>query len=71
MSDSYSKLPDAFKMDQVKKLAVYLFFNVDGSNFFIDLKNGKGEVGVGSSPQPADITILVNDNDFEALATGK
>lgn len=71
MSDSYSKLPDAFKMDQVKKVGGVFVFNVDGSNFFIDLKNGKGEVGVGSSPQPADITILVNDNDFEALATGK
>ena len=71
MSDSYSKLPDAFKMDQVKKVGGVFVFNVDGSNFFIDLKNGKGEVGVGSSPQPADITILVNDNDFKALATGK
>lgn len=71
MSDSYSKLPDTFKMDQVKKVGGVFVFNVDGSNFFIDLKNGKGEVGIGSSPQPADITILVGDNDFEALATGK
>ena len=71
MSDNYSKLPDAFKMDQIKKVGGVFVFNVDGSIFFIDLKNGKGDVGVGSSPHPADITILVGDNDFEALATGK
>lgn len=71
MSDVYSKLPDAFKMDQIKKVGGVFVFNVDGSNFFIDLKNGKGDVGIGSSPKPADITILVNDNDFESLATGQ
>lgn len=71
MSEAYGKLPDAFKSDQVKKVGGVFFFNVDGSNFFIDLKNGKGQVGIGSSPQPADITILVGDNDFEALATGQ
>lgn len=71
MSESYGKLPDAFKSDQVKKVGGVFVFNVDGSNFFIDLKNGKGQVGIGTSPQPADITILVGDNDFEALATGQ
>lgn len=71
MSESYGKLPDAFKSDQVKKVGGVFMFNVDGSNFFIDLKNGKGQVGIGTSPQPADITILVGDNDFEALATGQ
>lgn len=71
MSEGYEKLPEAFKMDQVKKVGGVFVFNVDGSNFFIDLKNGKGQVGIGASPQPADITILVADNDFEALASGK
>lgn len=71
MSDLYGKLPDAFKSDQVKKVGGVFVFNVDGSNFFIDLKNGKGQVGIGTSPQPADITILVGDKDFEALATGQ
>lgn len=71
MSETYGKLPDAFKSDQVKKVGGVFVFNVDGSNFFIDLKNGKGQVGIGSSPQAPDITILVADNDFEALATGQ
>lgn len=71
MSEGYEKLPDAFKNDQVKKVGGVFVFNVNGSNFFIDLKNGKGQVGVGTSPQPADITILVSDDDFEALASGK
>lgn len=71
MSESYSKLPDAFKADQVKKVGGVFAFNVDGSDFFIDLKNGKGQVGMGKSPQPVDITILVGDSDFEALASGK
>ena len=71
MSEGYVKLPDTFKSAQVKKVGGLFVFTVDGSNFFIDLKNGKGQIGVGPSPQPADITILVNDDDFEALASGK
>lgn len=71
LSETYFKLPEAFKSDQVKKVGGVFVFNVDGENFFIDLKNGKGSVGLGKSPNPADITILVNDDDFESLASGK
>jgi multifunctional beta-oxidation protein len=71
MSESYAKLPDSFKVDQVKKVGGVFVFNVEGNTFFIDLKNGKGQVGVGPSPQAPDITIIVGDKDFDALATGK
>ena len=71
LSETYSKLPEAFKSEQVKKVGGMFVFNVDGENFFIDLKNGKGSVGLGKSPNPTDITILVNDDDFESLAKGK
>ena len=55
-----------------KTNAVFAFDITQGAksqSWFLDLKNGQGQVGVGSTK--ADVTIKISDADFASLAAGK
>ncbi|KAJ3196201.1 hypothetical protein HK101_009764 [Irineochytrium annulatum] len=39
--------------------------------WYVDLKNGVGEVGVGKAKNKADMTVSIADSDFVDLAAGK
>ena len=54
-------------VSQVK--AVFLFKIKDGNNWLVDLKTGNGEIKKGEGK--ADCTIMIGDDDMEALASGK
>ncbi len=70
-----SSASEASRTSQVKKTnAVFQFEIINAEKkkqgWFIDLKNGLGDVGLGSAPK-ADVTIMVADSDFVDLASGK
>lgn len=55
---------------QVKAVIHYKLSN-PASEWTIDLKNGSGSVTKGSPSTKADLTVMVSDSDFVALATKK
>ncbi|KND01054.1 uncharacterized protein SPPG_04146 [Spizellomyces punctatus DAOM BR117] len=61
---------------RVQKVKAVFQFDVTNSegkstSWYIDLKNGQGQVGAGAAPAKADATILIADDDFVNLAMGK
>ena len=76
LESTYSKLPAAFKSEQIKKVGGVFVFDVKDSSgavnsYYIDLKSEPGSIGFGKPKDPADITILVGDDDFAALSSGQ
>ncbi|KAI8588220.1 peroxisomal hydratase-dehydrogenase-epimerase [Geranomyces variabilis] len=69
--------PANAKTQQIKKIKSVFAFEVTNSDgkkqsWFVDLKNGEGQVGAGAPPSgKADMTVLVGDKDFVQLAAGK
>ncbi|KAJ3196538.1 hypothetical protein HK101_008547 [Irineochytrium annulatum] len=47
--------------------------NAEGKTqaWYVDLKNGQGEVGVGKAKNKADLIVSIADSDFVDLAAGK
>jgi len=60
-----SKVKAVFQMDITNK-------NGATQSWYIDLKNGEGEVGLGKPTKgKPDVTIAINDPDFVEMAAGK
>ncbi|XP_024947204.1 hydroxysteroid dehydrogenase-like protein 2 isoform X2 [Cephus cinctus] len=60
--------------DLVSKTGAVYQFNVKGDEegtWFLDLKHGKGALGKGEPPQPADATLTMDSKNFFAMFTGK
>ncbi|XP_076761855.1 hydroxysteroid dehydrogenase like 2 isoform X2 [Xylocopa sonorina] len=58
----------------VNKMGAIFQFNVKGDEpgtWFLDLKNGKGEVGRGEPKQPPDATLTMDSQNLFALFSGK
>ena len=54
----------------VKKVKGVICFNVGGTKFTLDLKNGSGAVSKGKTGK-VDLTLTVKEKDFLDMASGK
>jgi sterol carrier protein 2 len=68
-------LPEAERVANVKKVQGIFQFDVKNAegktqSWALDLKNGGGSISVGTHSKP-DITIIVSDQDFQDMASGK
>ncbi|TPX42713.1 hypothetical protein SeLEV6574_g05450 [Synchytrium endobioticum] len=71
-----ASMPSAQKKALVNKTKGV--FQIDISNsakksqsWFVNLKEGEGSVGAGPAPGKSDVTIIISDNDFIQLSSGK
>jgi len=73
VDDVMKKIGEAVAKDgeaMVKKVkAVFLFEFKGGDKWLLDLKNGKGSLKQGEGK--ADATIIIGEEDFIAMTTGK
>jgi len=69
----FGEITKALSEDLVKKTnAVYTFkVTDDGSEWFLDLKNGSGACGQGASPVPADANFKMTSVNFGKMFAGK
>merc|ERR1719151_57149 len=69
----FDVISKALSEDLVKKTnAVYTFKVTDeGSEWFLDLKNGSGACGQGASPVPADANFKMSSVNFGKMFAGK
>ncbi len=69
--DVFAKLGERVAKDAnlVKEVGAVFAFKVDGQDFTVDLKNGKGSVAPGA-PKQADTTLTVTGDALKALVDG-
>ena len=69
----FAEITSALSEDLVKKTnAVYSFSVTDqGTDWFLDLKNGSGACGQGASPVPVDASFKMSSANFGKMFAGK
>lgn len=69
----FAEITAALSEDLVKKTnAVYSFSVTDqGTDWFLDLKNGSGACGQGASPVPVDASFKMSSANFGKMFAGK
>jgi len=69
----FKEISDVLSEDIVKKVnAVYSFTVTDqGTEWYLDLKNGGGACGQGASPVPTDASFKMSSANFGKMFAGK
>jgi len=55
----------------IKKITGIVVFNIDGDNWTLDLREGKGTLNKGAPSDKEDIKLTINDDNFVKLVMGK
>ncbi|KAJ3116024.1 hypothetical protein HDU96_010562 [Phlyctochytrium bullatum] len=76
LAKGLSALSAAEKKALIQKTKAIFEFELKNSSgktqhWFVDLKSGDGQVGIGKAPSKADLTAAISDADFIELASGK
>jgi len=69
----FDQIKGVLSEDLVKKINATYSFNVtdQGTDWYLDLKNGAGACGKGSSPSPTDASFKMNSTNFGKMFGGK
>lgn len=62
---------DAQREKLIKKIKGIVIFNIDGDNWTLDLREGKGTLTKGTPSEKEDIKLTINDDNFVKLVMGK
>jgi len=70
----FKLLEQALEKDGEKLVSLFkgvVLFKIDGEEFLVDLKHGKGKLFIGGGDLKPDVTLTTTDDVFVKMASGK